>query len=364
MTSIVEFFDRQKRRVDTIVDETFFRLTQDQEDAINQIFPIVNYPDRELLLLKMVKHMTAGYFVSEEQDIPAVRPRSTLREELIGNQKIAKRHVFTARDFELMNKMELYMSATGPRAAGMVDEINRYFFGVTADLVPALQQIFTWIMFQVVTKGSVDYTDPLTGYKVQLTYPNLISALFPAALTGNDAWTQPSTANGLRNLEQHAEDWFNEFGMWPNCVVLRWQMIRDLAAQETTKNAYLSMSGIRPATDNDLSTVYIDDDPVVEMIQRRTRCQKVVLIDAQIEIENADGTITPKYYLEDNTYTFLQDGNQERAIVPSVEKDFEQGVYTLAEVQNKAPRREQVLALQNSIPYVKDDRKLAARKVA
>ena len=76
-----------------------------------------------------------------------------------------------------------------------------------------------------------------------------------------------------------------------------------------------------------------------------------------------DGTIVDKYYLDDNTYFFTEEGNMERAFTPTVERDFQPGIYVNSKVLNDAPRTERTVAVGNAIPAVFDARKLAARNV-
>jgi len=100
------------------------------------------------------------------------------------------------------------------------------------------------------------------------------------------------------------------------------------------------------------------------MISARLRGAKVNLFDSAYSEEDALGNVIDKYYLPANTYFFAEPGLVEKAYVPTVEKDFAPGVFTLAEMVSKLPRVERVAAVANVIPFVTDARKLASRQVS
>lgn len=361
--SIIEFFNRRKRDIDKIVDTTFWRLMETSA-AIDPIMPVKDYLNRKILLMKFSHNRpTIASIVAEEQDIPATRPRATLDENLFSNLKLGKKLLFTARHFELMFEMQNYLAAGGPASAQMATEMEKYFFGLSADLVPCVIEAMTVLTFKVATTGTCIYTDPLTGNKVELTYPGLISALLPAALTGNNRWSQPATCTPLANFEAHARAYYDNFGVFPPKVVMRWNNLRQVADSNEVKVAKLRMMGADGPTP-DTTGLYISDQEAIDLIKQRTRTNEVVVFDAMYSDENTAGDITDHYYLDDNTYFFASDGQFERAFVPTVEKDFQPGIFFVAEEVNKAPRREHAIAMGNGIPFCADPRKIASRKVA
>jgi hypothetical protein len=54
----------------------------------------------------------------------------------------------------------------------------------------------------------------------------------------------------------------------------------------------------------------------------------------------------------------------ERAFVPTVEKDFQPGIFSLTEQKSIIPRREQMAGVANGVPAVFDARKICAQKVS
>lgn len=360
---IIDFFTRQKRDVDKIVDTTFWRLMESTA-AIDNLMPIIDYINRKILVMKFGHNKpTIASIVAEEQDIPATRPKAELDENLFSNLKIGKKLLFTARHFELMNEMQLYLSSGSPNAAAMANQIEKYFFGLAADLVPTVIEKATLLTMKVATTGSCTYDDPLTGGKVRLTYPGLISAHLPAPLTGNARWSQAATCTPLANLETHARAYYDNLGFFPPTVVMRWATMRQVADSNELRTAKMRAAGNSdeaPAT----TGLYIEDDEAIAFIKQRTRAQNVVLFDAMYSEELKNGDQVDRYYLDENTYFFAADGQFERAFVPTVEKDFQPGIFYLTEVVSKAPRREHAIALGNGVPFCADPRRIAARKVA
>lgn len=361
--SIVEFFNRRKRTVDAIVDQTFWRL-QTPTGILDTLFPIVSYPDRLLMLMKF-KHSkpTIANIVAEEQELPIGRNRVELSEEYLNNLKIGKQYLFTARDYELMDKLESYTANTG-RGASLVPMLEEYFFGLAGHMPNTIVEKHTVLTMKVALTGACVFTDPLTKAKVSLTYPGTIASLLPAALTTTARWSQPLTAVGLDNIETHGTAFYDEFGYFPRIMVMRWKNLRELAAQRSVKRAYLSKAGNVGGSDADVDSVYLTDAAVVDLISERLRGGRIELLDAMYSEEAANGTVTDKYFLDDDIYFFAEPGNLERAIVPCVENNMNPGIYVAARVLDDAPRRERIAGVANGLPFLKDSRKIAARKVS
>lgn len=363
MNSVVEYLTREKRKVDKIVDKTFFRLLEGTA-AIDALMPRRNYVDRSLLILKMVNHKpTIASLVAEEQEIPASRPQAQLTEDLLSNCKIGKQIIWKARDFEMMQKMKMMVGQMGDLGEQVIAGLEKHYFGAVADLVPSINEKALVLTMRVATGQTATFTDPLSGSKFTLAYPDTIAAHLPAALTGNARWSQPLTATPLQNLEDHATAIYNNLGMWMPTIVMHFSTLRQIANTAEAKIAALRMMGA-DASDPATTGFYLSDQAVMDLIMQRTRCTKVELFDAQYSEEAANGTITDKYFLDDNYYLFSKPGYIEQAFVPTVEKNFASGIYQNSRVLNDAPRVERSVAVGNMIPACFDPRCLAARRVA
>lgn len=365
MPSITDFLNQQTRTVNRIVDETFWRLTQNQ-DGLDGLIPTTSYLTRELFLLKMQHSKpTIANVYAEEQEIYNSRTRMTLNTELISNCKVGKQYTWKGMDFVEMDRLQsvAFKSYDGTDAVRLA--IENYFFGRAADLIPAIDNRALLMAINVLLNGSSTFTDPLTNAQYSLTYANTSPALLLPPLTGTARWTQPTTANALLDIESHGQAYYNRFGYFPVEMRLRYQMIRDIANQDTTRTAIAQKTGYPVATGSAAPAYYfVEDQIVTDMISARLRGAKVNLFDSAYSEEDALGNVVDKYYLPANTYFFAEPGLIEKAYVPTVEKDFAPGVFTLAEVVSKLPRVERVAAVANIIPFVTDARKLASRQVS
>lgn len=361
MPSLIDFFNRQKRDVDKIVDITFWRLLM-SEDPINQIMPIKNYPMRDLLMMKFSHSKpTIASIIAEDQEVPISRARMLLTEELLSDCKLGKAFGFTDKHYEMMAKFDMYLATNN---IALSDAIKQYFFGIIASVAPAIVGRMTQMMFSVITTGQCVFTDPITLARVNLVYPGVDTDLMPIALTGAALWSAPTTATGLADLRTLARLYYDKFGKYPDNLIIRQQQIRQLSEMTSTKQAFSIRNSGTNASAGDLIALTLEDEAVITLIKQFTNVQNVEMFDAQYSSESTTGVITDSYYLPDGYIVYLDNGIVERAMVPTVEKDFAPGIFTLAERKSEIPRRDQIAGVGNGIPACFDDRKLCARKVA
>jgi hypothetical protein len=364
MANIVDFLNQQTQTVNQIAEETFWRLIDDDEALRNEIAPGENYLTRELLLLKMQhSNPTIANIYAEEQEILNSRVRMQLNTQLLSNCKVGKQYTFKGMDFVEMNRLELLLNSYSGNTEAIREAIEDYFFGKADDLIPAIDDRAFQLCIWVLTTGNATFSDPLTKARYQLSYTTTPALMLPS-LTGTARWTQ-STGNALNDLDLHATAFYDRFGYYPREINMRERMIRDIANQAATRLAIAQKSGF-PIAEGAAAPApyYIKDEVVIELIQERLRGAKVRLVDDTYSEELENGDIVDRFFLPANTYFFSEPGLIERAYVPTVEKDFAEGVFTLAEEVSKLPRVERVAAVANVIPACFDSRKLAARQVS
>lgn len=362
MPSFVEFFNRKRRAITRIVDETFFRLLEPTA-PIERLYPRTNYVERELLLLKFKGHRpTVASVVAEEQEIPSSRPQLGMNEEDLSNCKVGKRLTWKAKDFEMLRKMQMLFQGTG-QSQQAAAAIQKHYFGQIADLVPAVNDKGLMLTLMVAATGKCDFIDPLTEARFLLEY-DVPASLLPAPLTGNARWSQGTQAAcvPLDNFEALARAHYDINGSWAPNVTMHWHNLRQVADANSTKIAKLRKSGA-DTTNPDVTGLYINDDEAMDMIKERTRATEVIIFDAQLSEEQKNGTIVDKYFLPDDYVVLSTPGTVEQAFVPTVERDFQSGLYTNTKQVNDAPRVESSVAVGNFIPAVFDRRKICARKV-
>jgi hypothetical protein len=361
--SIVNYLSRNNRKISEIVDETFFRLLEGTSD-LDELMPLKNYMSRKLLMLSVMRHRpTVANILSEEQSVPISRPRATLEERTLDDLKMGKQFVYTAYHFEMMHELQRYENESGPMAKGMRAEIEKLFFGIQSDLVAPILDRLTLITLQIMTTGQSVFTDPITGARVELVYPDTLPALLLPALTGGARWNQPTTCTPLANLEAHARSYFDVFGEWPDVLTMRLANFRQIGDSTEAKISRRMAIGADAATP---STEFFLEDEVIEMmIKQRTRVKKVKLFDAQYS-EDVEGLSEPvdRPFLEDNRYFFGKYGNVIRAFVPCIEKNLMPGVFLHHKVVEEVPRKERSVSVANGLPVFIDSRRITARQVA
>ena len=361
--SIVDFFEREDRTVAKLVDETFWRLMEGSSDIDRQM-PAKAYASAKMLLMKMKRgRPTIASIVAPEQEIPTTRMRMDLSEEYINKLKVGKQVVWTENYYELLHDLEKYSQQAGN--SEIITAIKNNFFMTGVDMIPQLYEKVSVLAMSLITTGACDFTDPLSGFRYTLSYADkIVPALMPAALTTTARWTQPATANGLQNLYDHAKVYYDNFGMWPTEITMRWQTIRDLGNQVSTKQAALSKRGATGVLPADTDALWLEDEEIIALIKTRAKVSTVTIMDSMYSEEQADGSIVDRYFLPDNCYYFSFNGIIERATVPTVEKNFQAGVYVKTKELDDAPKRERTVAVAAFCPFAPDPRKLAARKVA
>lgn len=372
MDSFVEFYNRNTREVAEAVDQTEYEL-RENIGPLDALMPVQTYASRELLILKMKGDISVASIISPDQQLPNDQGEFSLNEDVLGNLLIGKQHVFTDKEYEMLEQMRTYLISGGPRGQAVVDAVEKYLYGMAADMPVAIDTKHLILMFQVLTTGACDYTDPLTELKVTLTYNDIVSALFPSTLTGNNRWSQPTTANGLANLEDLSEEWRSIHGVKPAWMLAHYTDLRNLANQTTTKNAL----GAKVGTDNTLaSSLYIGTDynrqtlelepgPMLELIRERTGVERVLIVDKKYTETLKDGTKRKSSFLPTNYVVFgdSEGGSYERARVPFKENGWQSGIYVRTKELDDAPLRERIAGMTAGVPFVKDGRYLCAQQI-
>lgn len=360
--SILDFYTRNQRKIDEIVDKTHFELML-SEDPLNKYFPEVSYPSTTIMLLDVLRKPTVGTLTGTA-DIPATKPITEITERQFRRLGIGKKYEFGSEDLEAMRQLEDYLMVQGGVGSAIVNQMNAYFFGVAADLIPALRRKHYVLMMKMMLTASIAYTDPLSKIVLNVAYPDTVPTLLPSPLAGANLWSAATTATGLFNLETHAEAYYDEFGTFSDALLMRRKDFIDLRQQDSTKAALAARVG-QNLDASQISSIYIEDEALADLIKQRTKVKEVILMDAQYYEENPDDPLLPTagYYLADGTYMFLEEGNQMMASVPSVENDWQPGVKVLAERKSEMPRMESITAWGRNVPIVKDSRKIAARKI-
>jgi len=368
--SIYEFLERRENKDiwREQVDQTDWRLLNPVDRSrLDRLIPATSYPSRSILINRMITHRpTLATIIAEDAEVPPSRPQMILNEELLGNCKIGKKYQWNERDQKQLLELQ---QGNLPQATKIA--IENYFFGTIGDLVPSIYDKSMRMAMEIALTGSVDFTDPISKAKFKMSYTTT-SGHIPAALTSTALWSAATTATPLQNLQDHAETVYNTLGKFPDSVSMHRTQLRQVAATNEAKIAWLTRTGGSGTTSQDLTGVFLSDMMVKELIGERVNPNtgaEVIINDAKYSEENADGTISDKFFLAvgANTgyYQFGWDGYIERGFVPTIENKLASGIYVVnGQKTDDVPHRYWTTAVANFVPVVKDPRYIAARKVA
>ena len=360
--SVVEYLLSNKPTISKIIDITQQDLTVNPNGVLERFFPLKSYQLLDMVIANISKSKpTVGNIIARGQEIPISSDRATLSVRNLADFKVGKQYMWTEEDFMLMEKMRLYADSS------LASEIEDYIFGKVAELVPAIIQRLTSLVFKIITTGSCDFTDPITGVKVNFAYDNTSPTLLLSALTSTARWNQPSTSNALQNLQDHVRAYYDLFNSYPSAIMMRQANLDQIGAMLSTKTAWYQDQGTIIPSGADISTTYLREEQVISLIRSRTKNAEIIIFDTKYTEEQANGSIIEYPLLADNTYLLLEEGNVERGLLPTIESGIDgtprAGVYTLDEVVRKVPREERSVGVANVMPIVFDARKLASRRV-
>jgi hypothetical protein len=368
--SIYEFLERRENKQvwREQVDQTDWRLLNPVDRSrLDRLIPATSYPSRSILINRMVNHRpTIATIIAEDAEVPPSRPQMILNEELLGNCKIGKKYQWNERDQKQLLELQQGNLAPATKMA-----IENYFFGTIGDLVPAIYDKSMRLAMEIALSGSTDFTDPISKAKFKISY-STTSGHIATALTGADLWSAPTTATPLAGLEAHAEVVYNTLGKFPDNISMHRAQLRQVAATNEAKIAWLTRTGGSGTTSQDLTGVFLSDMQVKELISERINPNtgaEVIINDAKYSEELANGTISDKFFLAvgANTgyYQFGWDGYIERGFVPTIENRLASGIYVVnGQKIDDVPHRYWTTAVANFVPVVRDPRYIAARKVA
>jgi hypothetical protein len=371
MASFLEFFNRRKRSVDEMIDKTYFRLLENTA-PIDALIPAENYADQSLLIAEIEgARPTLANIVANDQEIPASRQNIIVSEREFRPYFAGKRITWTSRDFDQLNRLQDMVGA-GRASSAFAMAIEQSFFKRMVDLVPSVYERSLVFAMQALCGQAIDYTDPITKARFQLTYTGTIAGHLPAALTSTARWSQPTTCTPLANLQSLAETVYGTtattgIGVWMDTLIMHWRTLRQVADSTEAKTAWLRKQGADSATP-DVAGVYLSDEMTMDMIKERARVANIILFDAQYSEENEDGTTTSSEFFPADYIAFVHSQRKmiKRAFVPVIGADGRQtaGVAQVTKNNQDIPYREWTTVLGACIPAVLDARYLVARKVA
>ena len=383
MPSIIELVNNQPGVVQRAIDLQLSTVSSTGEvyrdgypdPALNRFFPFVQYSDPILALLKLRSYTpTVGYVVATDGDIPKDSERITVTQETFGNFKLAKSRLITEEDFIVARQAE-QLALTGNGQAA--EAIRNMFLAVPAMLTQSLINLHTVMSLQVACTGACNYADPVSGITANLSYIGQIpNGNLASALTGSAIWSNWVTANGITDIVNHMNDYYNNLKKFPPFIVMSRKTANDLRNQNSTKAIVARNTGVLMEVGApDAAAVGQLPPPSLEAVSDAINKRliagggqygttQIIVSDAFYYQRGAtvSGTQTLPY-IPANHYFFATDNYIERAIVPTASNNFAGGLVTTTEIVSKEPPQEKITVAGRGFPLVPDPRFIGARKV-
>jgi hypothetical protein len=185
---------------------------------------------------------------------------------------------------------------------------------------------------------------------------------FPPALTGDDIWLSPTTANGLDILEQDIETYIDTNGSRPEMIIMSRKVRRLLLNQESTKRAVSSISNTAAnVVVNNVGTV---SPEMLSNVMQMRDLPPIVIFDEMYNMETIQKTFVKARFLNTDRYLFASPNMGERAMGPTIEAKGATGVYVETDEVTKFPPRDASRAVATMLPVFARPKQFFSRKVA
>jgi hypothetical protein len=371
MSVIQEYFKRLQPKVDKVIDQTFWELLNPGTNAsdLERQMPAQTYSRANLLIAKMKRGLpTVANLIAPEQEVPVSRlPIRSLGLETMSHLKIGKAYTWGETEMREVNEMKYYSGLSGNST--MYADFEASMIGNIQALEIGVVQKSLVLASQIQTTGAGTYTDPLTGVQWQISYADsIVPALTPAPLTTTARWSQPTTCKPLEDLEAHSDIWYETFGYWPKEITMRRLTLKQIRMATDTKTKVMASRGGDNPSAAMIDAIRITEAQAIELIKEFAKVDTVTINDSYYAEETntalGEASIVQSKYVPADTYYYSEPGNIQRAWIPTAERNFAPGLFSLTETVSKAPIRERSVVIGCCVPVAFDGRKIAFRKVA
>ena len=267
--------------------------------------------------------------------------------------KLAISHVYDEQD--QINMLKFMNMSARFQSKAFTDLI----FGSVDDLQPRVWKLSNVLAAQAMSKGVVRYTDSRSGAEAVLKY-NVLPELMPAPLTGTERWSQLTTANGLRNLQDHSEIFYNRHGFYPDETLMSKLDARNLLMQTSTLEQTRNLGLIFAPGSQGQSTV---DNTMLTRVCERLDIPPIRIFDTQFEIEIAPNVFLRGRYFNQGSYVFLTRPMGERLWLPTIENEGKAGLYTKTEELKSSPPQDRCYTVGRNLPFINQPEMIASRQI-
>lgn len=366
----------QAKEADLVIEDTLAQLKQ-RSGLLDKFIPLKTYSSRNFLMYVVQKVRTVASVIAYGAEPPATRIGRFSKIDAKMFKSGISVYYDEDQQWEMKEAMEHAMAKgievqdqllpDGDILKGSNNDLAEMILGsggTIADVTRMIVDLMDALTWQALQFGEINYTDARTNASpLVLNYkdPNATYNHFPSALTGSDAWTNYSTANGIRNLEEDIETYIDTNGYAPKMIGLSRKLRRHLLNQESTKQSVASISNASAMTTvNAVGTV--SPEMLNNLLMLRD-LPPIVIFDEQYEREDENKNVIQTRFLNTNRYVFLQDKMGERAMGPTLEGDGKEGAYVVTREVKQFPPVDATQGVATLLPVFGNPKQLFSRQV-
>jgi len=379
--SIIELINMEMPVISKTIDLTIARVAQNgdtfvdgnPDPVLSAFFPLVNYPDMQLALMKLIASKpTLANVIAIDGDIPLKREFVSLTRENIGHCKVGAARMFVESDFDTLREAEK-LAAIGSTLASQA--IRDAYLQSPIMLTQGVINLHSMLSIRTACTGACSYYDVESKVPYELSYTSQIpTAHLPVPLTTTRRWSILATATGIQDIVDHATAYYQTFRRFPRNIVMGLIEATSLRNQASTKLAIAKNKGVFISGVPTADEIAAIDAPTLEEISMciakkltgvgsQATMINFIVSDALFYRRDESGVLVSGSYIPAGYYFFAENGFIERAIVPTASNNYSGGLSTTTEILRKEPPQEQVTVAGRAVPLVSDPRLIAARNV-
>lgn len=387
MAYVASFFAERfvSKQVTAMVDETEQQLLK-RGHLIDKYFPTQMYDGRDFVGLLTKRVAPAASIVAYGAEIPLVsfggveRMAATLFK--LGTSRLYDEEtqwkMMEAQNLAITKgvRVQKVYNPDGTVTPGSAPDLATILFGQVSWLVKGVTDRMDALKWQVAQTGAVDLTDPITGIPISLDFKTAGADYnhFPLPLTqtGNtvtptlNKWTDYANAQGLQNLSDDCDTYYDTNGYYPDEIVLSRKAWKDFLQQKSTRDAARQLS----TTELGL----VSPEMGRKLLEMRD-IPKVTVFEEKYQEQLKDGSIVDVNFLNNNRYVFLKEDMGVSAIGPTLESvptivgggdvaiNPKSGIYVTTYEQNKHPKQDVSMATATFLPIVMNPKQLFSRQI-
>jgi len=385
--SVAELLNQNRPTISTTVDLTLSEMSATGAMVRDGLFdpallPFIaspSYSTREVAWLKVKSFRPRiAHIRGVDGEVLMERNHVELTKEDLGSINISDGAVWTESDYQRLDMLRM-IGQDIQRQREAYQELLDVFLQRPADLVLGIQQTWLLMALRTCVFGNPNYTDPRSGITYSVDYTgNIPAGHLATTLTGNNRWSQLSTATGIANLVAHLNTYYESIKRFPAAIAMSRSMADNLRNQASTKTlvarnkgtitdgaAIVDTANLPKATLEDIRDVI-----ATEITSTNTAMAAPEIIVTDAVYYNSAGTSSP--FLPADYYCFLNPNQVEAARVPTLTAlkaratggGLSAGGYTIiAKDSNDIPAKDTLKVDSAGMIICPDPRLIGARNV-